>query len=143
MIAEEQHDPDLDQVVVDGEDAHRGNRQDEGDQEGMGDLQHARPDPHQGQVQDQQHDIADVHAGGDRPEKIGVLFKEQGPGRIPWTSRAPIMTAAVPEPGTPRTSSGIMAPPVAALLALSGAATPSMIPVPNFSGCLEILFSVA
>ena len=29
----------------------------------------------------------------------------------------------------------------AALLALSGAATPSIMPVPNFSGVREILFS--
>ena len=34
-------------------------------------------------------------------------------------------------------SSGIMAPPVAALLADSGPATPSIMPVPNFSGCRD------
>ena len=36
-----------------------------------------------------------------------------------------------------------MEPPAAALLAASGAATPSMTPVPNFSGCLLSFFSMA
>ena len=43
--------------------------------------------------------------------------------------------------GTPNWWS-TMAPPVAALLAVSLAAMPSMQPVPNFSGCLESLVSV-
>jgi hypothetical protein len=41
----------------------------------------------------------------------------------------------------PSVSSGTSAPPVSALLAPSGAATPSGTPVPNFSGCLETAFS--
>jgi len=64
----------------------------------MGDFQHAGPDAHEGQVQDQQHHIADVHAGGDAQKKIRMLLKKEGPGRIPWISRAPIMTRPCPEP---------------------------------------------
>jgi hypothetical protein len=45
--------------------------------------------------------------------------------------------------GIPSVRSGIKAPPVAALLAASGPATPWMTPVPNFSGCFEIFFSTA
>ena len=54
----------------------------------------------------------------------------------------PSITAVVPEPGAPRVRRGIIAPPTDALLAASDAHTPSMIPVPNFSGVFEILFAV-
>ena len=56
---------------------------------------------------------------------------------------APSMTAVVPEPGMPSANIGTIAPVAAALLAASGAATPSITPVPNFSGCFETFFSVA
>jgi hypothetical protein len=49
--------------------------------------------------------------------------------------------AVVPEDGIPSVSNGIIADPAAALLADSGAATPSMAPFQNFSGCLLIFFS--
>ena len=55
--------------------------------------------------------------------------------------RAPSMTAVVPEPGTPSVSRGTIAPPLAALFAVSGAATPSMTPVPKRSGYRETRFS--
>ncbi len=42
--------------------------------------------------------------------------------------------AALAVPGVPSVSNGTMAPLAAALLALSGPATPSMAPWPNFSG---------
>jgi hypothetical protein len=41
----------------------------------------------------------------------------------------------------PSVSSGIIAPPAAALFADSGEATPSMAPFPNLSGFLLIFFS--
>ena len=40
-------------------------------------------------------------------------------------------TAVVPDPGTPNASIGTSAPPAAALLPASGAATPLGSPVPN------------
>ena len=52
-------------------------------------------------------------------------------------SMAPRITAAVGEPGTPTVTIGSRAPTSAAEAADSGATTPSRIPVPNFSGCLE------
>ncbi len=45
--------------------------------------------------------------------------------------------------GIPRDKRGMKEPEGPELLADSGAATPSMIPVPNFSGCLETFFSRA
>ena len=47
------------------------------------------------------------------------------------------MTASGGAPGIPRVTSGMMPPPTTALLAVSVATTPSMKPVPNFSGVLE------
>lgn len=51
------------------------------------------------------------------------------------------MTAAVPDPGMPSVRVGIIAPIEQALFADSGAATPSMAPLPNFSGFFESFFS--
>ena len=39
--------------------------------------------------------------------------------------------------GIPKVNRGIMDPPVAELLADSGPATPSIAPLPNFSGCFD------
>jgi len=50
------------------------------------------------------------------------------------------MTALV---GIPKDRRGIKEATGEELLAASGPATPSMIPVPNFSGCLETFFSNA
>ena len=55
---------------------------------------------------------------------------------------APKITAVVPDPGTPIVSNGINAPTEAALLEASGAATPSICPLPKFLPFLEICFSV-
>ena len=49
--------------------------------------------------------------------------------------------AVAGEKGIPSESRGTIAPAVAALLAASGAATPSMTPVPNFSGVRDTFFS--
>jgi hypothetical protein len=53
-------------------------------------------------------------------------------------NRSPIDTFG----GIPKARSGTKLPPVAALLAVSGPATPSMAPCPNVSGSLEIFFSM-
>ncbi|CRH68852.1 Uncharacterised protein [Chlamydia trachomatis] len=55
---------------------------------------------------------------------------------------APIKIAVVPEPGIPSVNNGIIAPPEAALLAVSGPATPAIAPVPNLPGFFEIRFSI-
>ena len=52
------------------------------------------------------------------------------------------MTAVVADPGIPNARVGIIAPPVAELLAASGAATPSISPLPKFSGFLELFLTV-
>ncbi len=72
-------------------------------------------------------------------DHINILDEEQrARAHAMDTSRAPRITAVVPLPGIPRAMVGIIAPPVAALLAHSGAGNaPSRHPVPNFSGVLE------
>ena len=70
------------------------------------------------------------------------MISRSGPSCTPLSTRALIMTAAALPPGMPRLSRGTIAPPVAALLAVSDAAMPSMMPVPNFSGYLDRRFSM-
>ena len=60
-----------------------------------------------------------------------------GPGIMPCMKIAPMNTAAAGEPGMPRLSTGMSEPPTSALLADSGATTPSGTPCPNFSGVGE------
>ncbi|MNG19154.1 hypothetical protein D3C84_1032860 [compost metagenome] len=55
---------------------------------------------------------------------------------------APIITAVVPEPGTPRVSMGISEPQAEALLAASGAATPRRSPLPNVPELPAMRFSL-
>jgi len=62
---------------------------------------------------------------------------------MPSIISAPIMMAVAPEPGTPKVSIGTMAPMEAALLAHSGAATPSITPVPNSSPRFEVRFAMS
>ena len=51
--------------------------------------------------------------------------------------KPPSRIAVTASPGMPSVSSGIMAPPMPALLAVSLATTPSMVPLPNLSGVFE------
>lgn len=55
---------------------------------------------------------------------------------------APRRRAIMALGGIPNASIGTNAPPAAALFAVSGPATPSIMPVPNFSGCLLSFFSI-
>src|SRR5207244_7524519 len=75
---------------------------------------------------------ASQHATSRRPAP-----PSEGPAGTPQIRRAPRITAAVGDPGTPTVTIGRSAPTSAAEAADSGATTPSRIPVPNFSGCLE------
>ena len=51
---------------------------------------------------------------------------------MPWIWKTPIIMAVSAPPGRPSARSGIMAAPVAALLAVSEATTPPSSPLPNF-----------
>ena len=91
------------------------------------------------QVEQQQDEVADVHAGDHPPEELRVLsLIIMGPGVTPWMSKAPSRIAVGGAKGMPKTKSGIKADWQAALLADSGPATPSIAPCPNSSGCFEI-----
>ena len=63
--------------------------------------------------------------------------KRSGPGFNPHTMRPPRRMAAVPEPGMPSASIGSSAEVPDACAAVSGANTPSILPLPKPSGSLE------
>ena len=72
-----------------------------------------------------------------RPQNsAGSSLMTFGPGVIPWMMKAPTISAITGCAGRPRVSSGMNEVWAAALLADSGAATPSMAPCPNVSGLL-------
>ena len=62
---------------------------------------------------------------------------------LPSTFHITPVSAIIMLAGIPRVKRGMKAPWLAELLADSGLATPSMAPVPNFSGCLDTFFSTA
>ena len=64
-----------------------------------------------------------------------------GPGTMPWIIMPPIIIAITALDGMPSVSIGMNEVCAAALLALSGPATPSIMPLPNFSGVFESFFS--
>ena len=76
----------------------------------------------------------------DPPEEVRVLLDEARARLHSVDKKAPSSMAMTALAGIPRVRRGMKAPPVAALLAVSGPATPSIIPVPNFSGSGEFLF---
>ncbi len=73
----------------------------------------------------------------------GWSVSRSGPGCTPWMVSAESSSAVAGIDGMPSASSGIMAVPVTALLAVSGPATPAMAPWPNSSGWRENRFSTA
>ena len=58
------------------------------------------------------------------------LMNSSGPGWMPWIRKPPSMIAVTVSPGMPSVISGIMAPPTPALLAVSLATTPPILPLP-------------
>ncbi len=65
-------------------------------------------------------------------------WNSSGPGCRPQIIRPPSSTAAVAEPGMPSASIGSSALVPAACAAVSGATTPSILPLPNESGSRAI-----
>jgi len=63
------------------------------------------------------------------------------PGAMPWMSIAPIISAMTGFDGMPSVSSGMKEVCAPALLAASGAATPSTAPLPNSAEKREVFFS--
>ena len=64
---------------------------------------------------------------------VPLSRKSSGPGTRPLLISTPRRIAAPPEPGMPSESEGTSVPATRALFEHSGAATPSMMPVPNSS----------
>ena len=73
----------------------------------------------------------------------GLLEITCGPGCIPWMIKVAMINDITGVVGIPILSAGMKLVCAAALFALSGPATPSIAPFPNFSGFLESLFSRA
>ena len=65
-----------------------------------------------------------------------------GPGVMPWMIIAPIISAMTGFDGMPSVSIGMKDVCAPALLADSGAATPSMAHLPNWARLGEIFFSI-
>jgi len=72
-----------------------------------------------------------------------MLGQKQRTRRDPMNDQSPRSMAMTTLEGMPRVKRGMKAPWAAELLAASGAATPSIAPLPNSSGCLETRFSMA
>ena len=72
----------------------------------------------------------------------GCSVITEGPGWMPWMIMAPIISAITGFDGMPRVSIGMNDVWAPALLADSGAATPSMAPLPNSAAFLETFFSI-
>ena len=70
----------------------------------------------------------------------GCWVINNGPALTPWIINEPRRIPMIGFGGMPRASMGTKAPPAAALLAVSGPATPAMAPFPNSSGCFGKLF---
>ena len=66
-----------------------------------------------------------------------------GPGWMPWMIIAPIISAITGLEGMPRVSIGMNDACAPALLADSGAATPSIAPLPKLAAFFETFFSSA
>ncbi len=64
-----------------------------------------------------------------------------GPGWMPCTSIAEIISAAIGVKGMPSASSGTSEAVAAELLAASGPATPSIAPLPISAAYFEVAFS--
>ena len=79
-----------------------------------------------------------------RPQaNSGFCSISSGPGCRPHIRKPPSSTAVAPEPGMPeREQRHHGARAGAALLAASGPTSPGIAPLPNFSGVLEIDFSM-
>ena len=83
-----------------------------------------------------------IHIETIMPQKrSGFLVMTSGPGWMPWMIMAPTISAITALDGMPKVSMGMNEVCAAALLAASGAATPSTAPLPNSPGFLEIFFS--
>ncbi len=113
-----------------------------GIQQAVGHAQQPHPDADQRQVDDDQHQIADPHRGDHAPERAAAASVITcGPGTMPWMVIAPTISAITAFGGMPSVSSGMNEVCAAALLALSGPATPSIAPWPKRDGSLATFFS--
>ena len=83
-----------------------------------------------------------IHIEAIMPQnRSGFLVMTSGPGWMPWMIIAPTIRAITALDGMPRVNIGMNDVWAAALLAASGAATPSTAPLPNSPGFFEIFFS--
>ena len=71
----------------------------------------------------------------------GLFLNNKGPGVMFIVINIASKTAVVPDPGTPKDNIGTNAPPAAALLPASGAATPRSSPLPKVLFLFDTFFS--
>ncbi len=78
--AETGEQADIEQVARDAVGADQRDAENDGKQDVNGDAQDLREHRHERQVQQQQHDIADIHAGDQSPEHVGRFLHHQRTG---------------------------------------------------------------
>ncbi|MNN75512.1 hypothetical protein D3C81_1918210 [compost metagenome] len=84
-----------------------------------------------------------IHIEAIKPQNsVGCSTITAGPGWIPWMIIAPIISAITGFEGIPKVSIGMKEVCAPALLADSGAATPSIAPLPNSAEFFDTFFSI-
>ena len=78
--ADDPQDDQVDHVVVQRVGAHGREHEDAGIEPGPGDVQQLHPDAGHGQVEHQQQHVADVEAGDQAPDQVGVALEQQRAG---------------------------------------------------------------
>ncbi len=76
-------------AVADAVGAHDHEGHDDPEEDAIGNLQDLDPDADQGQIEDQEDDVADVEAGDHPPGDIGVLLEEKRAGDEPVHHEGP------------------------------------------------------
>ncbi len=75
---EADHQGYLHLAVIQAEDPDQAEEQDEGEKDGIGNFQNLHPETDEREVQDEEHDISQVHAHDRAPEEVGVFGNEHG-----------------------------------------------------------------
>jgi hypothetical protein len=73
------HDADIHHAAVHRVDTHDAEQEDRRIEDPIGNPQEVHEDPHQGEIEQEQHQIPHVHAGDQPPENRRLLLDEQRP----------------------------------------------------------------
>ncbi len=74
------HQADFDQAVIEAVNSNEAEEKNEREKDGVGNPQDLHPEPDQGKVENQEHDIAQIHAHDRSPEEVGMFGDDHGAG---------------------------------------------------------------